>query len=228
MDAKERLLALVEFDDILSLDPVVSRHKERLEGLALELFLLLSEIVLNLRLLDGSEGVGSLGLLLGFLGLRLLSIKFGILGLDGEKASVLLVPEGLNWDSIGTHFKLHEVVHINVVNVDLGVRDGDRWEWDLVRKDRKFLAVRVKCDFLDLPDLLPVLDLKLSSHAKLLVLAPRNIKDLDERLGGDNSHELATGIDLDHLTFLLCQWEHLFDLARVAANFKAVLLALND
>ena len=137
LNTEQGLLALVKFDDILTLDAIVSGDEECLEGLALELFFLRPEIVFNLGLLDSIEGFG-LGvfvLLRLFTVLRLgfISCQLGILGLYGEKASVLLIPEGLDWDAIWTDLKLHEVVHVNVVNVDLDIGDGDRWEGDLVR-----------------------------------------------------------------------------------------------
>ena len=71
MDTEQGLLALIELDDILALDAVIGRHEESLERLALELLFLLPEIVLDLGLFDGSEG-------LGLPALALLFVLFGL------------------------------------------------------------------------------------------------------------------------------------------------------
>ena len=173
LDTEQGLLALIELDNILALDAIVGGHEESLESLALELLLFLPEVVLDLRLLDSGESLSlrSLALLFGLFGLRCVAAQFGILSFDGEKAGVLLVPEGLDRDAVRADLKLHEVIHVNVIDVDLGIRNGNGWEWDLVRKNGELLSVRVECDFFDLSDLLPIPDFKLSCDTQLLVLA---------------------------------------------------------
>ena len=92
----------------------------------------------------------------------------------------MLIPESLYGDTIWTHLKLHEVIHVDVVDVDLDIGDRDRWEWDLVRQNGQLFSIGVKSNLLDLADLHSVLYLKLSRHTQLLVLASRDVKHLDE------------------------------------------------
>ena len=91
----------------------------------------------------------------------------------------MLVPEALDGDSVGCYFHLEELVHVDVVNVELLVRNSDRWERALITKDRQFLAVSVEGDVFDLSNRFSVLYFELSGYSELLISASGHIKHLD-------------------------------------------------
>lgn len=111
MKAEERLVSLLKLDCVLPLDLVVSSHEEGLEGLASKLVLLLLELWFD-RILLG------LGLL------RRIHV-LNVLCLNCKQARIGLVPEALYRYSVLSHFHLHKVVHIDIVDVEFGVRDAN-------------------------------------------------------------------------------------------------------
>lgn len=126
LHTKERLLTFFELDHVLALDAIVRRYEESLKRLALELLFLNAEIVLNLALLNGSKGFAlSFFSSFSIFGLRFAITKLSVLSLDCEKARIVLVPESLNRDAVWRHLELKEVVHVNVVDVNLGIGDSD-------------------------------------------------------------------------------------------------------
>lgn len=112
MKAEERLVSLLKLDCVLPLDLVVSSHEEGLEGLASKLVLLLLLELWFDHILLG------LGLL------RRIHV-LDVLCLNCKQARIGLVPEALHRHSVLSHFHLHEVVHIDIVDVEFGVRDAN-------------------------------------------------------------------------------------------------------
>ena len=82
----------------------------------------------------------------------------------------MLVPEGLDRNTVLTHLELHEIIHVNIVDVDLDIWNGDRWEWDLVRKNRELLSIRVDRNFFDLTDLLSILNAVISTNERPCII----------------------------------------------------------
>lgn len=56
LHSKQSFLSFIKLDDVLALDSIISGDKEGLEGLSLELFFLLAEVVLDFALFDGCKG----------------------------------------------------------------------------------------------------------------------------------------------------------------------------
>mmetsp|Transcript_35041 Transcript_35041/g.46113 ORF Transcript_35041/g.46113 Transcript_35041/m.46113 type:complete len:357 (+) Transcript_35041:1791-2861(+) len=149
LNTKKGLLSLFELDNVLSLDTVIGGDEESLERLTLELFFLNAEVIFDLAFLDSGESLtfglfSSCGSTFRLIFLFLLALgvaQFGVFSLDGEQARIVLVPEGFDGDSIRRHLERHEVVHVNVIDVDLGIRDSDGREGHLVREDSELLAI---------------------------------------------------------------------------------------
>jgi len=231
LDAEQGLLSLIELNTVLAFDTVVSRHEVGLTSLARELVLLLkvSEIFVDLLHSALVEVLGGARVGHGGIVQSVLVLSHRVLSFDGEQPRIGLVPEGFNGDAVGRHFVFQELVHVDVVNVKLGVGDPDRGEGNLIAEDRELLAVSVESDVLNLSDSLTVLNFELTGDTELLVSSARDIEHFDHLLGGDHDHVLAARFNLNHFSFLLSHGEYLLDLARVAANFKlARLRAAND
>jgi len=155
------------------------------------------------------------------------SLLLGILSLYCKQSGVLEVPEYLNWKTISADLLLDELVHVDIIDVKLCVRDANRRERALVTKDSELFAVLVKSDVFYLTYLLACLELELTGHTDLLVSAARDVVHLDQGLGGDHCHDLVFGVYLDDVAFLLCHGKHLLHLASKAAHFDLTLTALD-
>lgn len=166
---------------------------------------------------DGLGGIGGLA-----------SQVFHKFGLNGEEPGVALVPETFSGNTVGAHFHLHEVVHVNIIDVELGIRDAHGGEWRLVSQDAELFALTVKLDILDLTKWLTVLDFELAGDTDLFVLAPADIEYLDHVVLGNNSHVAALYIHKGDLTLRLCHGNDLLDLASKAANLDLVALLVLD
>lgn len=206
MQTQQCLITFLKLDDVLSLDLVVSGHKECLESLPRELFLLLLKIILALasRIL-----VDHLVLLLRFSATEV----FHVVSFNGEESWVALVPEALDGDAVFADLHLHEVVHVDIVDVELGIGDAHVREGRLVCEDAQLLTLTVQLDVLDFTKGLSILDFEFTRHTDLLVLATTDIKNLDHIVLGNHSHVPTLDIHKCDFPFSLSHGYDLLDLA---------------
>lgn len=69
--------------------------------------------------------------------------------LHRQESLILLVPKGFDWNSAEGALILHKVVHIDIIDVELGIWNPDRWEWLLISQDAKLLSVSVETNVFD-------------------------------------------------------------------------------
>ena len=129
MHAKHGLVGLLEVESTLAFDLELRGDKVGLDALTLVLILLLLllEVVVNLLDLDVVKSLRASQL--AFVESRVhsaaLSKVFDVLGFNGEKPLVSLVPEGLDGHPVVADSMLQEAVHVHIVDVELGVGHSD-------------------------------------------------------------------------------------------------------
>mmetsp|Transcript_22979 Transcript_22979/g.22332 ORF Transcript_22979/g.22332 Transcript_22979/m.22332 type:complete len:395 (-) Transcript_22979:1471-2655(-) len=197
---QQGLIPLLELDRVLLLHLVVRGHKIGLQSLPSELFFLLLEVILDFVAVEPPDLIAQVPPSASIHSLRNI---LDVFGLNGKEARVVLVPEALTRDPIGCDFHLHEVVHVNIIDVELGVWDPDGGERRLVGEDAEFLAVGAEGDVFDLSEGLSGLDFELPGDSDLLVLPSGDVEDLDHVVRRDHRHVPVLHIHQGHFPLAL-------------------------
>jgi len=122
LNAEQSLFRLLKFYCVLAFNTVIGCHEKRFNSLTSELLHFLFEVIFDILQFNVSK----------VLPLFIFLVKVGILRFNSKQPRIHLVPENLYRDSIRADFKLKELVHIDVVDVKLGIGNFDCGEGYLV------------------------------------------------------------------------------------------------
>ena len=139
----------------------------------------------------------------------------------------MLIPVSFDGDTVLRDLALHKFIHIDIVDIEFRIGDSNI-EGFLISQNDEFLSIGIEANIFDFSKLLASDHFKLTSHSHLFELTTGDVEDLDERVGCDDSHEFASNLNEDGVSFLLSHGDYLFDLTSITANLDLSLVALNN